>query len=100
MTEEKMIEEMAEYIHGNAISHDTRFMEDCRSIARDLYAAVYRKQAEGEWLFEFTIEGDDFYKCSVCGRQEVLSGLCYERTPAMHYPYCHCGAKMKGGEQG
>ena len=50
MTEEKQIEEMAEYIHGNAISHDTRFMEDCRSIARDLYAAGYRKHTVAEHI--------------------------------------------------
>lgn len=47
LNEEKQIEEMAEYIFGNAITHDTRFKEDCRSIAMDLYAASYRKQ---EWI--------------------------------------------------
>lgn len=59
----------------------------------------YRKQSEGEWIFDFTLDGDDFYKCSVCGRQEVLNELCNERNPAKHYPYCHCGAKMKGGAE-
>lgn len=44
--EKQQIEEMAEYIFGNAITHDTRFKEDCRSIAIDLYAAGYRKQSE------------------------------------------------------
>lgn len=43
----KEIEEMARYIHGNFITHDTRFTEDCRAIAQDLYAADYRKQ---EWI--------------------------------------------------
>lgn len=47
MSKEKQIEEMAEYIFGNAITHDTRFKEDCRSIAIDLYNAGYRKQ---EWI--------------------------------------------------
>lgn len=63
--------------------------------ARALIKEGYRKQSEGEWEFEFTLDGDDFYKCSVCGRQEVINGLCKERNPVEHYPYCHCGAKMK-----
>lgn len=47
MNEKKQIEEMAEYIFGNAITHDTQFKEDCRSIAIDLYNENYRKQ---EWI--------------------------------------------------
>ena len=64
--------------------------------AKKLFEDGYSKQSEGEWKFDFTLEGDDFYECSVCGRQEVINVLCKERNPAEHYPYCHCGAKMKG----
>ena len=66
--------------------------------AERLYNAGYRKQKEGEWVYKFTLDGDDFYECSVCGRQEVLNGLCNERNIAKHLPYCHCGAHMRGGE--
>ena len=52
----------------------------------------------GEWIFDFTFDGDDFYKCSVCGRQEVLNGLCNDRNITTHLPYCHCGAKMDVGK--
>ena len=87
MTDREQIEEMAEYIHGNAISHDTRYMEDCRSIARDLYAAGYRKQAEGEWGFDCRYG----YFCTNCGEEAEED----ETTP-----YCpFCGAKMKGGDE-
>jgi rubrerythrin len=90
MTEEKKIEEMAEYIHGNAISHDTRFMEDCRSIARDLYAADYRKQVEGEWVKHEHDFWGVYYTCSAC-KCDVAR--------AKNYRFCpDCGAKMKGGE--
>lgn len=74
----------------------------CNSVRQQaalLYNAGYRKQSEGEWIFEFTLDGDDFYKCSVCGRQEVVNGLCKEKNPLEHLPYCHCGAKMKGGAE-
>lgn len=43
MSREKQIDKMAERIYGNGIPHDTAFHEDCRSIARDLYDAGYRK---------------------------------------------------------
>jgi hypothetical protein len=50
----------------------------------------------GCWIWEFNLDGDDFFVCSVCGDQVVLNGLCKERSPVEHYPYCHCGAKMDG----
>ncbi len=71
-------------------------VENC---ALSLSKKGYRKQSEGEWEFEFTLDEDDFYKCSICGRQVVINGLCTERNPAKHCPYCHCGAKMKGGAE-
>lgn len=48
----------------------------------------------GEWLFDFTLDGLNFYRCSVCGMQECL--LAKESTTE-YFPYCHCGAKMDGG---
>ena len=62
-----------------------------------LYNAGYRKQKEGEWIYKFTLDGDKFYECSVCGRQAIINSLCnQERNASEFYPYCHCGAKMKG----
>lgn len=99
MSKEKQIEEMAEYIFGNAITHDTRFKEDCRSIARDLYTDGYRKHGEGHW------EKDEVGKtlCSQCGVRPLYrkSGTTFATT---FYPtrsnYCpNCGAKMKGGAE-
>lgn len=45
----------------------------------------------GYWEFDFNLSGDNFYRCSVCGEQEILSENydIYDR-----FPYCHCGAKM------
>ena len=51
----------------------------------------------GEWVFDFELDGFNFYNCSVCGRQENL--LSKEST-AEYFPYCHCGAKMDGGGEG
>ena len=105
MTEQKQIEEMAKIIAeyedcGNC--KVCKYHNCCSSEyhATNLYKAGYRKQVEGEWLFEFTLNGDYFYECSVCSRQAVLNELCDVRNPAISHPYCHCGARMKGGEQG
>ena len=34
------------------------------------------------------------YRCSVCGR-EIMSAITVNTEK---YPYCHCGAKMDGGD--
>lgn len=45
----------------------------------------------GKWIFDFSLDDMNFYKCSVCGRQEVLLAKeCIEED----CPYCNCGAKM------
>ncbi len=95
MSKEKQIEEMSTEIR-EAVNGCSSYWS--RLIAEHLYEQDYRKQSEGEWKYEFTLDGDDFYKCSVCGRQEVLNGLCNERNIAKHLPYCHCGAHMRGGK--
>lgn len=48
----------------------------------------------GEWIWQFNLDGDDFFECSICGRQEVINELCRDKNPTEHYPFCHCGAKM------
>ena len=90
----KEIEDMARYIHGNFITHDTRYIEDCRAIAQELHSADYRKQRVGRW-----IEHDDdwcgfFYTCSSCG----CDWTTIDGTPQdNNMRFCpECGAKMEG----
>ena len=54
-------------------------------------ASVNRPQ--GEWIDIGTISHS--YKCSVCGRTlfHITVG---KNHVAKYYPYCHCGAKMRG----
>ena len=101
MTKDKQIEEIAERIYGNGIAHDTAFREDCRSIARDLYEAGYRKQSEGENITE-NHPVDEFI-CEKCGfitrdccRYEIDEDdgdeICYEFA----FRFCpRCGMKVK-----
>lgn len=38
---------------------------------------------------------DDFWFCSECGR--TINIICGDKLLS-NYPYCHCGAKMDGGD--
>ena len=90
----KEIEELARYIHANCITHDTRFTEDCRAIAQDLYSANYRRQKVGEWT---RVEvgsskgyGQVYYQHKDC---EINATQLFPSP----YHFCpNCGAKMKG----
>ena len=91
----KEIEELARYIHANLIPHDTRFTEDCRAIAQDLYAADYRKQRVGRW-----ITNPYSYECSVCGFECEMDVIAFDYNPITDFDlhFCNgCGAKMEGG---
>ena len=45
----------------------------------------------GQWIYDFNLAGSNFYRCSVCDRQEIL----LEKENIYEYcPFCHCGAKM------
>ena len=50
---------------------------------------------QGEWIDIGTISHS--YKCSVCGRTlfHITVG---KNHVAKYYPYCHCGARMKGAD--
>ena len=82
----------------------------CRSIARDLYNAGYRKQSEGEWqivseIYKLIDDVDEelYVECPFCKRRfpvpyEFDDEKIFEYARE-HYPYCNCGAKMKGGAE-
>lgn len=66
---------------------------DCHDYSNYVY---YEERPQGEWIKN---EGkdirDNFYTCSKCGR--TVNVLCGETLS--DYPFCHCGAKMKGGAE-
>lgn len=50
---------------------------------------------QGEWIHDgINVEGMDLYRCSICNRSIVTWSSRIDE-----YPYCHCGAKMKGGAE-
>ena len=108
MSKEKQIEEMAWDLcdipkHPSIKSCEQCGNKSCHAMyyAKRAYEAGYRKQSEGEWIYEHELYGK--IKCSACKEEALLR---YEfdeiRKGHLEYvtsPFCpNCGAKMKGGE--
>lgn len=54
---------------------------------------IKANRLQGEWLDIGTFSHS--YKCSVCGRT-LFNITVGKNHVAKYYPYCHCGARMKG----
>lgn len=67
----------------------------CKYIIKDFPTIEIQEPKVGHWIKEKTIYGWDnhSYQCSECGRSIHLDTEVEDLTD---YPYCHCGAKMKG----
>ena len=48
---------------------------------------------QGEWLKSEV----GLFKCSICGRH-ICTNISND-NPYIDYPFCHCGAEMKGGAE-
>ena len=57
-------------------------------------AKFERPQGEWEHISDDTNKQRVIYKCSVCGR---IIDVYYREDLAFSYPFCHCGADMRGG---
>ena len=93
MSKEKQIEEMAkaidEFWKGTiGANFKESFLE---LFAVSLYSKGYRKQSEGEWIFEHEYYGKML--CSNCNG-EALVNECSEYVDSDFCP--NCGARMKG----
>lgn len=99
---------MVEYIAKNLaieLMHQSSYLSDGDLLEVNGKLAKARIEAEpaadvapvihGRWLP--IVSYNNTYKCSECGRLlvDITDG---KNKVAKHYPYCHCGAKMDGGE--
>ena len=62
--------------------------------ALDLAIKALEDRPQGEWIHVYTDIANYFYKCSICGREIKIKG-----KPLSDYPFCHCGADMRGKEE-
>ena len=49
---------------------------------------------QGKWIKEPNGKTTDLYRCSICNRSIMLC----KNADLTKYPFCHCGADMKGEE--
>ena len=100
MSKEKQIEGLAEAVrigkHAmcDVCSPNGRDCEECETdrLVNAIYNAGYRKQSEGEWVFNRgRTYGEPAYYCSECFKGESAYGF---------DNFCpNCGARMKGGAE-
>ena len=100
MSREKQINKMAkELCHAQQChikDEPTECYHGCKAYiyAERAYDKDYRKQSEGEWIFEHEFYGKML--CSNC-KEEALTNEDNEYVDSDFCP--NCGAKMKGGAE-
>jgi DNA-directed RNA polymerase subunit RPC12/RpoP len=64
--------------------------------AVNMQPTIQPERKKGKWIEISSI--NHTYKCSECGRPlvNVADG---RNNVSKHYPYCHCGADMRGERQ-
>lgn len=67
---------------------------DAIDMIEDAPAADVAPVVHGQWEQVKKWATKAKYRCSVCGR-EIMSAV---KVNIEKYPYCHCGAKMDGGD--
>ena len=77
---------------GDHSGYDTRMLYEIQDILESLPSAQ-PERIKGDWVE--IASSNHTYKCSVCGRLlvNITDG---KNNAAKNYPYCHCGADMRG----
>lgn len=69
-------------------------VSDAVQLLRDL-PSVTAQSKKGHWIKDYDNSAlDGLYHCSVCGRKLWIP----KEESVSDYPYCYCGAEMKGDE--
>ena len=78
-------------------AHIDKLANDFIVIPKDMPAADVAPVVHGRWVHSPSPydKRDDFWFCSECGR--TINIICGDKLLS-NYPYCHCGAKMDGGD--
>ena len=83
-------EEIMEYIKNNGCLSVIYSDEVAKAI---INGKPYEERPQGEWIKD-GIGGIGSYRCSLCGR--VICTSITNNKPYEDYPFCHCGADMRG----
>lgn len=77
---------------------ETLVLTDKRGYTRAVKLLPYEERPQGKWV-KITKDGvmPIEYICNICGR--TVKSYYEEYLIEKVYPFCHCGAKMKGGAE-
>jgi len=96
ISKQQAIDALRGYLVGKRCPDDGTLT--CRLIENEVINKLPSVQPErktGHWIA--ITSRNNTYKCSVCGR--LLTNITDGKNKvAKNYPYCHCGADMRGGE--
>ena len=66
-------EKLAELLDNAIIDSDDNYgFPNTKQVAEHLIANGVTVQERGQWIYDFDLTGSNFYRCSVCNRQETL----------------------------
>lgn len=86
-----MTNKEAIYIINNRLN--TYYCTDEDLQALDLAVkALEEERPQGEWAFKDLHNGKIWYECSICGRKIHIG----DKVQLSDFPFCHCGADMRG----
>lgn len=75
--------------------------QDIQDFLDNIPTADVVSVVHGRWKLLHAGDWTSVCVCSVCGRRETVSSsdMCNpENRMSKIYPFCHCGARMDGGE--
>lgn len=90
MTKEEAIARIEDHIvvHGYREQHAVKILE---ALNMAIKALEQPERKRGKWIEFPNLMA---YKCSECGR--IIQTTDGRRNVSRHYPFCHCGADMRG----
>lgn len=97
MTREEAIKILEEYLPKVRWNTCDNALTDAMELA--IEALSQPERPKGRWGTVWHGEFIATLECSACGRRINVDYPVRERTIKRKYPYCHCGADMRGGEE-
>ena len=93
MTHEEVLDWLYRIKSKLTVYFPLKWVSECEQ-AIDYAIKALENQKTGHWIRITNGAMKEKYICSECGRQIEDCGI--ESLLPVRYPYCHCGAKMKG----
>lgn len=71
-----------------------KLIAEFKAVMDNAVFTVEPERPKGEWIVLVDADNIQTCKCSICGRIADIANREFDK-----FPYCHCGAKMKGGAE-